>query len=193
MSSSLSVYLLDVAATRALVGSRDDQLLNVIRAEFGDDLTRDDDYHSHAIEQGSPTADEALSAVIHGGPFSENRDHAFQYSYAYQRICTLTGAFLPNDCFTPHKGDWLSVVDQGLEALGITAVSVDSFSHSDPCGSTALHVHTGLRRVGSRTRRPGAPAVRGHQTRGRRVGPSPAAGARGPGRCHAVPHLDAAR
>ncbi|WP_326736273.1 DUF7691 family protein [Streptomyces sp. NBC_01022] len=132
MSSSLSVYLLDVAATRALIGSRDDQLLNVIRADFGDDLTRDDDYHSYAIEQGSPTADEALSAVIHGGPFSENRDHAFQYSYAYQRICSLTGSFLPNDCFTPHKGDWLSVVDQGLEALGVTAVSVETFSHSGP-------------------------------------------------------------
>ncbi|MFG2670949.1 hypothetical protein [Streptomyces sp. NPDC048445] len=131
MSSSLSVYLLDVATTRALVGSRDDQLLNAIRAGFGDDLTRDDDYHRYAIEQGSPTADEALSAVIHGGPFSENQDHTFQCSYAYQRICSLIGSSLPNDCFTPHKGDWLSVVDQSLEALGITAVSVDAFSHSD--------------------------------------------------------------
>ncbi|MFF1921512.1 hypothetical protein ACFVW8_13175 [Streptomyces sp. NPDC058221] len=131
MSSSLSVYLLDVAAARALVGSRDDQLLEFIRTEFGDDLARDDDYHSYAIEQGSPTADEALRAVIHGGPFSEDRGHAFQYGYAYQRLCSLTGAFLPNDCFTPHRGDWLSVVDRGLAALGITAVSVDAFSYSD--------------------------------------------------------------
>ncbi|MFD0025958.1 hypothetical protein [Streptomyces sp. NPDC058382] len=131
MSSSLSVYLLDVAAARTLVGSRDDQLLELIRTDFGDDLARDDDYHSYAIEQGSPTADEALRAVIHGGPFSEDRDHAFQYSYAYQRLCSLTGAFLPNDCFTPHKGHWLSVVDRGLAALGITAVSVDAFSYSD--------------------------------------------------------------
>ncbi|MEU1348205.1 hypothetical protein ABZ438_17465 [Streptomyces sp. NPDC005786] len=132
MSSSLSVYLVDLSATHALIGSRDDQLLNVIRADFGEDLTRDDEYHSYAIEQGSPTADEALSAVIHGGPFSENRDHAFQYSYAYQRICSLTGTFLPNDCFTPHKGDWLSVVDQGLKSLGITAVSVDAFGYGAP-------------------------------------------------------------
>ncbi|MGW3956162.1 DUF7691 family protein [Streptomyces sp. NPDC004752] len=131
MSSSLSVFLLDVARTRALVGSRDEQLLEVIRTEFGDDLARDDDYHSHAIEQGAPTADEALRAVIHGGPFSENRDHAFQYGYAYERLCSLTGVFLPNDCFTPHRGDWLSVVDQGLKALGITAVSVEDFSYGD--------------------------------------------------------------
>ncbi|MFE2599677.1 hypothetical protein ACFXCZ_24805 [Streptomyces sp. NPDC059396] len=129
MSSSLSVYLLDVAATRAFVGSCDDQLLETIREDFGDDLARDDDYHSHAIEQGAPTAYEALRAVVYGGPFSGDREHAFQYGYAYDRLCSLTGAFLPNDCFTPHRGDWLSDVDQGLKALGITAVSVEAFSY----------------------------------------------------------------
>ncbi|WP_432040814.1 DUF7691 family protein [Streptomyces chartreusis] len=36
MSSSLRVYLLDVAATRALVGSRDDQLLEVISDRLRD-------------------------------------------------------------------------------------------------------------------------------------------------------------
>ncbi|MCX4538989.1 hypothetical protein [Streptomyces sp. NBC_01669] len=132
MGSSLSVYLLDVAATRALVGSGDTQLLEAIRSSFGDDLARDDDYHSHVIGQGAPTAYEALHAVIHGGPFSENSDHAFQYGYAYDRLCSLTGVFLPNGCFTPHRGGWLSVVDQGLNALGITAVSVETFSHGDP-------------------------------------------------------------
>ncbi|CAM5298685.1 DUF7691 family protein [Streptomyces aurantiogriseus] len=131
MSSSLSVYLLDVAATRALVGSRDDQLLEVIRDNFGDDLARDDDYFSHQIDNGAPTAYEALRAVVHGGPFSDSEAHAFQYGYAYKRLCALTGSFLDNDCFTPHRGDWLSVVDQGLKALGITAVSVEAFSHSD--------------------------------------------------------------
>ncbi|MFD5714815.1 hypothetical protein ACFWHW_31390 [Streptomyces pharetrae] len=43
MGSSLSVYLLDVAATRALVGCRDDTLLEVIRDNFADDLARDDE------------------------------------------------------------------------------------------------------------------------------------------------------
>ncbi|MGW4028757.1 DUF7691 family protein [Streptomyces sp. NPDC004838] len=132
MSSSLSLYLLDVEATRALVGSRDDQLLKVIRGEFADDLARDDDFHSYEIEQGAPTAEAALHAVIHGGPFSKDPSHAFQYGYAYERLCSFTGAFLPNDCFTPHRGDWLSVVDEGLGALGITAVSVETFSHGGP-------------------------------------------------------------
>ncbi|MFJ4121873.1 hypothetical protein ACIP3U_11095 [[Kitasatospora] papulosa] len=132
MSSSLSVYLLDAAATNALIGSRDDDFLTAVRGGFRDDLARDDDYHRHEIEKGAPTADEALRAVIYGGPFSEDRNHAFQYGYAYQRLCELTGSFLPNDCFTPHKGDWLSVVDQGLHALGVTAVSVDDFGHGAP-------------------------------------------------------------
>lgn len=131
MSSSLSVYLVDVAATRALVGSRDGQLLEVIRSSFGDDLARADEYFSEAIEFGAPTAYEALRAVVNGGPFSEDREVAFQYGYAYERLCELTGSFLDNGCFTPHRGDWLSVVDQGLKAVGITAVSVESFSYSD--------------------------------------------------------------
>lgn len=110
----------------------DDQLRGVIRAEFADDLARDDDYHGHEIGQGAPTGEAALRAVIHGGPFSEDRNHAFQYGYAYKRLCSFVGAVLPNDCFTPHRGDWLSMVDQGLGELGITAVSVESFSHGGP-------------------------------------------------------------
>jgi hypothetical protein len=128
----LSVYLLDVAATRAWVGSRDDELLTAVQSEFREAMARDDDYHSLAIQQGAPSAYEALRAVIYGGPFSENRDHAFKYGYAYQRLCELAGVFLPNDCFTPHKGGWLSVVDQGLKASGITAVSVEAFSNGGP-------------------------------------------------------------
>ncbi|KUJ66597.1 hypothetical protein ACZ90_34860 [Streptomyces albus subsp. albus] len=131
MSSSLSVYLLDVAATRALVGSGDDQLLKVVGSRFGDELARDDEYFRHAIEKGAPTAYQALRAVVHGGPFSDDADHAFQYGYAYKRLCDLTGAFLDNDCFTPHRGDWLSVVDQALAALRITAVSVASFDRTE--------------------------------------------------------------
>ncbi|MGJ5826863.1 DUF7691 family protein [Streptomyces ossamyceticus] len=131
MGSSLSVYLLDVAATRALVGSRDEQLLEVVRDRFGDDLAWDDDWFRSEIEDGAPTAYEALRAVVHGGPFSEDKQYAFQYGYAYQRLCSLTGSFLANSSFTPHRGDWLSVVDEGLTALGITAVSAAAFEYGD--------------------------------------------------------------
>lgn len=129
MSSSLSVYLVDVTATRALIGSGDEELLAAIRGNWANDLARDDDYHRDAIEQGAPTASEAVGAVVHGGPFHENPEHAFQYAYAYERLCSFTGVFLPNDCFTPHRGAWLSVVDQALEARGVTAVSVEDFGY----------------------------------------------------------------
>ncbi|GGR32740.1 DUF7691 family protein [Streptomyces netropsis] len=82
MSSSLSLHLLDLTATRALVGSGDDQLLRTIRDNFGDDLARDDEWFQHSIDNGAPTAYEALHAVVHGGPFSKDPDHAFQYGYA---------------------------------------------------------------------------------------------------------------
>nr|WP_313881916.1 hypothetical protein [Streptomyces silvisoli] len=125
------MFLLDPAATRGLVGSGDEQLLEAIRSRFADDLASDDDYFRYEIEQGAPTAYEALRAVIHGGPFSGDEEHAFQYGYAYKRLCSLTGVPLDNDCFCPYRGDWLSVVDQGLEALRITAVSVASFDRAN--------------------------------------------------------------
>ncbi|WP_269856989.1 DUF7691 family protein [Streptomyces sp. RPT161] len=131
MSSSLSVFLLDPAATRGLVGSGDEQLLEAIRSRFADDLASDDDYFRYEIGQGAPTAYEALHAVVHGGPFSGEEEHAFQYGYAYKRLCSLTGVPLDNDCFCPYRGDWLSVVDQGLEALRITAVSVACFDRAN--------------------------------------------------------------
>lgn len=75
---------------------------------------RDDDYFSHEIANGAPTTYEALRAVVYGGPFSDNKEHAFQYGYAYKRLCSLTGSFLDNSRFTPHRGSWLSVVDEGV-------------------------------------------------------------------------------
>ncbi|MFJ3878341.1 hypothetical protein ACIPW5_12865 [Streptomyces sp. NPDC090077] len=130
MSSSLSVYLLDLNATHALVGSRDDALLETVRTRFAADLAHDDDWFDSEIENGAPRAYEALRAVVHGGPFSEDREHAFQYAYAYKRLCDLTGSFLDNSSFSPYRGDWLSMVDAGLRALKIDAVSVEEFDFS---------------------------------------------------------------
>ncbi|WP_035868551.1 DUF7691 family protein [Kitasatospora cheerisanensis] len=129
MSSSLHVYLLDVAATRALVGSGDDRLLEAVRTEFAGRLAEADEYFEFDLADGAPTAYEALRAVVHGGPFDAPAQFTFQYGYAYERLCEFTGRFLPNDSFTPHRGDWLSVVDRGLADLGVTALSVSDFAH----------------------------------------------------------------
>ncbi|MGA5405915.1 DUF7691 family protein [Streptomyces lavendulocolor] len=131
MSSSLSVYLLDPTAARALVGSGDDQLLDVIRDRFADDLASSDDWFSSEIEKGAPTAYEALRAVVHGGPYDAEKQYAFQYGYAYKRLCSLTGSFLDNSSFCPFRGDWLEMVDEGLRALRITAVSVAELGYYD--------------------------------------------------------------
>ncbi|GAA2433213.1 DUF7691 family protein [Streptomyces lavendulocolor] len=131
MSSSLSVYLLDPKAARALVGSGDDQLLDVIRDRFADDLASSDDWFSSEIEKGAPTAYEALRAVVHGGPYDAEKQYGFQYGYAYKRLCSLTGSFLDNSSFSPFRGDWLEVVDEGLRALRITAVSVAELGYYD--------------------------------------------------------------
>ncbi|MFD5329474.1 hypothetical protein [Streptomyces sp. NPDC127092] len=129
MSSSLSVYLIDPKAARALVGSGDEQLLEIIRERFADQLAHDDDWFSSEIEDGAPSAYEALRTVVHGGPFEAQRHHVFQYGYAYKRLCSLTGSFLDNSSFSPFRGDWLEMVDEGLTALRITAVSVAEFGY----------------------------------------------------------------
>ncbi|MFJ5806261.1 hypothetical protein [Streptomyces sp. NPDC093093] len=127
MSSSLTVFQLDPEFTRAFVGSRDDEVIQAIHGEFGDEMARDDDGFSSAIASGAPTSAEALHALVYGGPFSESTQHAFQYGYAYKRLCTLTGSRLDNSWFCPFRGDWLEVVDEGLRALRITAISLAEF------------------------------------------------------------------
>lgn len=130
MSSGLSLNLLDLTATRALIGSGDGGILQVIRENFASQLAAADEYFAEEIAGGAPTAHEALHAVIHGGPFVEK--HAFQYGYAFQRLCELTGHNLPNTCFSPFRGPWLSVVDEAMRGLGVTAVSVERFGESLP-------------------------------------------------------------
>ncbi|WP_055469565.1 DUF7691 family protein [Streptomyces ardesiacus] len=127
MSSSLHIYLLDEAATRALVGCRSEENLEFFRTHYADRLEEQDDDFRAEIAAGAPTAYEAVRAVIDGGPFDAPAQYAFRYGYAYEWLCSLTGSFLPNDRFTPHRGAWLSTVDEGLRAMGVTAVTVSAF------------------------------------------------------------------
>ncbi|WP_316525390.1 DUF7691 family protein [Kitasatospora brasiliensis] len=130
MSSFLSAYLVDPAELRARVGSGNDGAVDEALAYFGPSLDRSDEHFTDEIAQGAPTAREALRAVVHGGPYSEDEDHAFQYGYAYRRLCWLVGQPLEVDSFGPFRGNWLDVVDEGLKAYGITAVSVAEFQYA---------------------------------------------------------------
>ncbi|MEV7214440.1 hypothetical protein AB0O31_15265 [Kitasatospora cineracea] len=130
MSSSLHVFLLDPAATRGLVGSGDERLLRLVHDRYGAELAADDDYFSFEIGRGAPSAAEALRAVVNGGPYSQDGQHAFQYVCAYQRLCWTTGRFLDNSSFSPFRGAWLDAVDEGLRALRITEVSVAEFGYN---------------------------------------------------------------
>ncbi|MFD6916911.1 hypothetical protein [Streptomyces virginiae] len=129
MSTALSLYLLETERTRGWVASGDKGFLKAVRSEYAAELVEDDTWFGDQIAAGAPTASEALEAVVNGGPFSAEAGHAFQYGYAYRRICAMGGPFLDNDCFSPYRGDWLSTVDEGLRAVNVTAVSVADFQH----------------------------------------------------------------
>lgn len=125
VSSHLDTYLLDLPKTRALVGSGDEQLLEVVHRHFGDRMAATDEQFAYLIEAGAPTAYEALRAVINGGPYGH---HAFQYRLAYQRLCELTGLDLSANVFSHFRGDFLDEVDKGLASLNVTATSLFYFT-----------------------------------------------------------------
>ncbi|MET2715680.1 hypothetical protein ABXV03_08025 [Streptomyces harbinensis] len=129
MSYGLNLFLVDPALVRGIVGGRDEKQRRMMGGRFKRAMARDDDWFADRIAEGAPTAYEALRAVIDGGPFDPA--HAFQYAYAYQRICEFHGRRLDNSSFSPFRYGWLGRVDEGLTALGVTAVEVTSFTYAD--------------------------------------------------------------
>ncbi|WP_106250501.1 DUF7691 family protein [Allonocardiopsis opalescens] len=127
MSLSMHLYLADIEQVGAAVGSRDEKLRRMIGGRFKRNLTADDDYFRSEIERGAPTRYESLRAVIDGGPFDPA--WAFQYAYAYELICRFHGRFLDNNWFSPFRFAWLGQVDEQLQRIGLTAVTVSAFSY----------------------------------------------------------------
>jgi hypothetical protein len=129
MSLSLSVLLVDPALPRRAIGSRDDDLHRAVSARYEGDLAFLDEQFSFEIEDGAPAGADALRAVIDGGPFVEDWDRTFPYGYAFQIICRHFGSYLFNNHFSPYRGEWLETVDEGLTALGVTAVRLTDFGY----------------------------------------------------------------
>ncbi|MFI9364102.1 hypothetical protein ACIG5E_24080 [Kitasatospora sp. NPDC053057] len=137
MSSFLTAYLTHVEDKRTLAGCADEAVLEDVLRYFGDDLDHADQEFADQIEDGVPTAREALRAVVHGGPFDE--EYAFQYGYAYRRLCGTDATALDNRSFGPFRGLWLDEVDKGLRAHGVTAVSVSDFQYGSDFPATLPH------------------------------------------------------
>ncbi|MFH8384410.1 hypothetical protein ACH4E7_26290 [Kitasatospora sp. NPDC018058] len=127
MSSFLTVYLTNLEDKHTLAGCASEAVLEEVRGFFGTGLDRADQEFADQIADGAPSAYEALRAVVYGGPF--DKEHAFQYGYAYQRLCRIDASVLDNRSFGPFRGLWLDEVDQGLRAYGVTAVSVSDFQY----------------------------------------------------------------
>ncbi|MFE5585057.1 hypothetical protein [Kitasatospora sp. NPDC056531] len=127
MSYFLTAYLTNLEDKHTLAGCADEGLLEELRGFFGAGLDRADQEFAEQIADGAPTAHEALRAVVYGGPF--DKEYAFQYGYAYQRLCRIDASVLDNRSFGPFRGLWLDEVDEGLRGYGVTAVSVADFQY----------------------------------------------------------------
>ncbi|WP_017571257.1 DUF7691 family protein [Nocardiopsis halotolerans] len=128
MSYALTTYVVDLDVLHGSVGSGDDKLRRMIGGRFKRHLAHFDAQFAHVVDAGGPGIRDAIRAVVHGGPFDEQ--HGTMYGYAYRWICEFHGRALFNNDFSPMKFRWLETVDEGLEELGVTAISVEEFSYS---------------------------------------------------------------
>lgn len=122
--------VVDLDVLHASVGSQDDKLRRMIGGRFKQHLDFDDSQFDHVTDEGGPGIRDAIRAVIEGGPFDEQ--YGFMYGYAYKWICEFHGRFLDNSDFSPMRAGWLETVDEGLKALGVSAVSVTGLSYGGP-------------------------------------------------------------
>ncbi|MEU8899692.1 hypothetical protein [Nocardia sp. NPDC048505] len=132
MSYSLSLYLVDLATARSAIGSEDDKLRRMMGGRFQARFAHDDEYWADDIAAGAPRKYDAVRAVIDGGPF--DTAYAHLYGYAYQSICEFHGRFLDNSSFSPFRGRWLELVDEGMKELGLDARVSDFWYGSLPAG-----------------------------------------------------------
>ncbi|MEU8140231.1 DUF7691 family protein [Streptodolium elevatio] len=130
MSLSLSLFIVDPALPRAVIGSGDVRTRRAIGGRFKRDMAHDDEYFASEIEAGAPTLYEALTAVVDGGPFGAT--HTFQYGYAYRMICAFHGRRVVGNSFSPFRFGWLARVDEGLKSIGVDAVQVSEFGYGLP-------------------------------------------------------------
>ncbi len=126
MSYALTTYAVDLDVLHGSVGSKDDKLRRMIGGRFKQHLAHFDSQFDHVVDAGGPTIRDAIRAVIDGGPFDDR--HGTVYGYAYRWICEFHGRALFNNDFSPMRAGWLETVDEGLDALGVTAVGVEEFS-----------------------------------------------------------------
>lgn len=123
MSNSLTTYVVDLDLLKASVGSGDDELRRMICDRFEQRLDR---FFYFGGADDLPIRD-AIRAVIEGGPFE--RRHGTVYNYAYKWICEFHGSHLDDSDFSPMRSSgWLETVDEGLKAVGVTAVGVEGFT-----------------------------------------------------------------
>ena len=90
MGYSLMPYLVDEARVVAFRGSGDEALVEEIVAGGADQVAHNDACFADEIAAGAPTLRAALLDLAHGR-VPEVTDHAFQYAYALELLCSHFG------------------------------------------------------------------------------------------------------
>jgi hypothetical protein len=123
MSTSVNVYSVPVDQLRALPGSKDKRLLDLLREnpETFELLQHDFDDEE---EEKPPSGAEAVRQILQGEPLDEN--FGFVYGYAYESLCGVVGVGVePTWTGIARFYKWFEEIDQALALLGVPVKIVD--------------------------------------------------------------------
>jgi hypothetical protein len=114
VSGDLAAYLVDLERLRSVLGGGDTALeQDIVAGCFTTVRFYFVGWAGGRIGDGGPTLTDAVTALVHGGPFDDR--FAYQYAYALEPICAAVGEELDNSL-------WCEVGDVVFE-------EVDDFFH----------------------------------------------------------------
>jgi hypothetical protein len=124
MSTSVNIYSVPVAQLRALPGSKDKRLLDLLRENPETFELPLDDFEDEDEEEKPPSGPEAVGQILRGEPMDEN--FGFVYGYAYEALCGVIGvAVEPTWTGIARFCDWFQQIDQTLGLLGVPVKIMD--------------------------------------------------------------------
>lgn len=123
MGYGIMPFAVDLPKMIAVVGCRDQQLIDDLLDEFEDHFEEFDEMAADASddEEGAQplTMRTALTQMVMGLPYNE--DLGFMYGYALELLCRFFGEMLSNRHWVPISSDWPEQADEALKKAGIDA------------------------------------------------------------------------
>ncbi len=116
MSYGIMAFAVDLDQIKAVIGSKDEQLLSRLQQSLSAKLFR---LVAEGEEGESLTGSTVLGQLIRGEEYDRSWYYAHVYGYVLKYLCDHFGRSLPNSEWCPMRGEWAATVDEALEKAGV--------------------------------------------------------------------------